>query len=178
VSLGLGTEKDLRDYFRLPIAEARAAIAENVEAGILQEIEVEGWKAKAFLHRDAKRPKKAGATALLSPFDPLVWNRDRAERLFDFHYRIELYTPELKRKFGYYVLPMLHDDKLVGRFCLKADRATSTLLVNASHHEDGIAASDIAEAAHAEIHKMARWLGMEHIAIARRGNLAAALRKA
>jgi uncharacterized protein len=178
VALGIGTEKDLRDYFRLPIAEARTAIADNLEAGILREITVEGWKQPAYLHYDAKLPKKAGATALLSPFDPLVWNRERAERLFNFHYRIELYTPETKRKFGYYVLPFLHEDKLVGRFCLKADRATSTLKVNASHHEEGVEPAQIIDATRTEIQKMATWLGLEHIKIAKKGNLAPRLRQA
>jgi uncharacterized protein len=178
IALGIATEKDLRDYFRLPIAEARKAIAETLEAGILRAVTVEGWKQQAYLHVDAKLPKKAGATALLSPFDPLVWNRERAERLFNFHYRIELYTPENKRKFGYYVLPMLYEDKLVGRFCLKADRATSTLRVNASHHEDGIEPSQIVDATRNEIQKMATWLGLEHIKIANKGNLATRLRQA
>lgn len=172
IALGIGTETDLRDYFRLPIADARQAIAENVEAGVLREVTVEGWKPKAYLHRNAKLPKKAGATALLSPFDPLVWNRDRAERLFNFHYRIELYTPEAKRKFGYYVLPFLHNDQLVGRFCLKADRATSTLKVNASYMEDSIVGEDIAHNAVAEMNVMAKWLGLETVRFANYGNFA------
>jgi uncharacterized protein len=175
IALGIATETDLRDYFRLPIAEARTAIAENVEAGVLHPVTIEGWKQKAYLHKKAKLPTSAGTTALLSPFDPLVWNRDRAERLFNFHYRIELYTPEQKRKFGYYVLPMLQGENLVGRFCFKADRATSTLKVNASHHENGVDAALIAEAAHAELLKMANWLGMEKLDIAQRGNWARAL---
>ncbi len=175
VALGLGTEQDLRDYFRLPLAEARKAIAETVESGELQTVAVEGWKQKAYIHRDLKWPKTSGATALLTPFDPLVWNRDRAERLFNFHYRIELYTPEPKRKFGYYVLPFLLGQSLVGRFCLKADRASSTLKVNASHHEADVAPKVIAEAAHAELHKLAAWLGLEHVDIAKRGNLAKVL---
>jgi uncharacterized protein len=178
IALGIGTELDLRDYFRLPIAEARQAIAENVEAGILRSVSVEGWKQKAYLHRNSLLPKKTGATALLSPFDPLVWNRERAERLFNFHYRIELYTPEPKRKFGYYVLPLLHQDKLVGRFCLKADRATSTLKVNTSHHEVEVDPSSIASAAVAELQKMATWLGLENIKIAKKGNLAFKLSEA
>ncbi len=177
IALGIGTETDLRDYFRLPIVEARKAIAENVEAGVLRKVSVEGWRPKAYLHQTAKLPKSAGATALLSPFDPLVWNRDRAERLFNFHYRIELYTPQLKRKFGYYVLPLLVGDRLVGRFCLKADRATSTLRVNASHNETGIEPSAIAGAAKVELHKMATWLGLDHVSVAKIGNLAGELRK-
>jgi uncharacterized protein len=178
IALGLGTEADVRDYFRLPIPEGRKAIAEQVEAGILREVSVEGWKQKAYLHHKAKLPKSAGATALLSPFDPLVWNRERAERLFNFHYRIELYTPQPKRKFGYYVLPLLHQDQLVGRFCLKADRATSTLLVNASHIENGLDPHDIVSAAKQEIHRMAEWLNLEQVSIGKAGNLAKWLRQA
>lgn len=178
IALGIATETDLRDYFRLPIAEARKAIAEQVEAGALREFTVESWKPKAYLHRTSKLPKSAGATTLLSPFDPLVWNRDRAERLFNFHYRIELYTPELKRKFGYYVLPFLHGDQLVGRFCLKADRATSTLKVNASHHEIGVNGKDVAPAVRAELQKMTTWLGLENFEIGNKGNLAKWLRQA
>jgi uncharacterized protein len=177
-ALGIGTESDLRDYFRLPITEARKALAENIEAGVLRAVAVEGWKHKAYLHAKAKLPKSAGATALLSPFDPLVWNRDRAERLFNFHYRIELYTPEEKRKFGYYVLPMLHGEQLIGRFCLKADRATSTLKVNASYHENGVEAANIAPAAREELQRMAKWLGLEQVAINKSGNLAQKLRRA
>jgi uncharacterized protein len=178
IALGVGTETDLRDYFRLPIAEARKAIAEQVEAGVLREVMIEGWKPKAYLHKSAKLPRTAGATTLLSPFDPLVWNRDRAERLFNFHYRIELYTPESKRKFGYYVLPLLHGDQLVGRFCLKADRATSTLKVNASHHEVGVNGEDVAVSAKAEIQRMAEWLELKNIDIGKSGNLAHQLRQA
>jgi uncharacterized protein len=178
IALGISTEIDLRDYFRLPVAEARAAIAENVEAGILRVVTIEGWKQPAYLHHTAKAPHKVGATALLSPFDPLVWNRPRAERLFNFHYRIELYTPEPKRKFGYYVLPFLHEDKLVGRFCLKADRAASTLKVNTSHHEAGVVPELITAAAKAELQKMATWLELENVGIAKTGNLARWLRQA
>jgi uncharacterized protein len=178
IALGVATEIDLRDYFRLPIAESRRAIAEQLEAGVLRAVLVEGWKQTAYMHRDAKLSKKFGATTLLSPFDPLVWNRDRAERLFNFHYRIELYTPESKRKFGYYVLPLLHEDKLVGRFCLKADRATSTLKVNASHHEAGIDSNDIATAAKNEIKRMASWLKLDSVEIGSKGNLAMRLRQA
>ncbi len=174
-ALGIATEIDLRDYFRLPVAEARKAVADNVEAGVLRAVTVEGWKQPAFLHHKAKLPPTAGATALLSPFDPLVWNRPRAERLFNFHYRIELYTPEQKRKFGYYVLPFLHGDVLAGRLCLKADRAESTLRVNTAHHEIGLMPEDIAPALKCEIQTMAKWLGLERVKIARKGNLAKAL---
>jgi uncharacterized protein len=174
-ALGIATDLDLRDYFRLPVADFKTALAETVEAGILRPVRVEGWKQQAFIHCAARLPKSAGATALLSPFDPLVWNRDRAERLFNFHYRIELYTPEAKRKFGYYVLPFLHGDKLAGRICLKADRATSTLAVNNAHHEAAIQPSVIARHLKTELALMANWLGLEQVTIAQRGNLAAAL---
>ncbi|MBL8790532.1 MAG: YcaQ family DNA glycosylase [Rhizobiales bacterium] len=176
-SLGIGTEIDLRDYFRLPVADARTALADCLADGSLIEVEVKGWKAPAYVHRDAKRPREAGGIALLSPFDPLVWNRERAERLFGFHYRIELYTPESKRKFGYYVLPFLLHDKMAGRLCLKADRANGTLLVNAAHHEADADAQETALALVPELRLMADWLGLADVKIARTGNLSAALRK-
>jgi uncharacterized protein len=174
-ALGIATESDLRDYFRLPVADFKTALAENLEAGSLRAVSVQGWTKQAYLHRDATLPKTAGATALLSPFDPLVWNRDRAERLFNFHYRIELYTPEAKRKFGYYVLPFLHGDKIAGRLCLKADRESSTLKVNASHHETGVDTSSIAPALAMELKLLAKWLGLQNVAVSKSGNLAPAL---
>ena len=174
-ALGIATELDLRDYFRLPVAAFKNAFAATVESGILRPVRVEGWNQQAYLHHSAKLPRTAGATALLTPFDPLVWNRDRAERLFNFHYRIELYTPEAKRKFGYYVLPFLHGDTLAGRLCLKADRSTSTLMVNASHHEIGIAPFEIAPHLNAELVLISKWLGLQHVSIAKIGNLASAL---
>jgi uncharacterized protein len=174
-ALGIATESDLRDYFRLPVADFKFALAETVEAGILRPVTVEGWKQPGYLHQAATLPRTAGATALLSPFDPLVWNRDRAERLFNFHYRIELYTPEAKRKFGYYVLPFLHGEKLAGRLCLKADRTTSTLRVNAAHHEAGIDTADIAPQLNAELSLLSKWLGLQHVSISKIGNLAPAL---
>lgn len=176
-ALGIGTEIDLRDYFRLPIAESKIALADCVAAGTLIQCEVAGWKAPAFVHRDTARPRKAGGNALLSPFDPLVWNRGRAERLFNFHYRIELYTPQEKRKFGYYVLPFLHGDTLAARLCLKSDREGGTLLVNSAHHEEGIGADETAHALAPELRLMADWLGLANVKVSRSGNLAAALRK-
>lgn len=175
-ALGLATESDLRDYFRLPVADFKSALAETVEAGILRRVAVEGWSKQAYVHRHAELPRNAGATALLSPFDPLVWNRDRAERLFNFHYRIELYTPQAKRKFGYYVLPFLHGDTIAGRLCLKADRESSTLKVNAAHHEAGTDASSLAPQLGTELKLMAKWLGLDHITVTATGNLAPALR--
>jgi uncharacterized protein len=176
-ALGIGTEKDLIDYFRLPAPEARLAIAACLEAGQLKAVDVEGWSKKAYLSASAELPRKAGGRALLTPFDPLVWNRDRAERMFNFHYRIELYTPQHKRKFGYYVLPFLHGEKLAGRVCLKADRATSTLLVNTSHVEAGCNADETGESLAAELQLMAQWLGLDHIKAAKKGNLASTLKR-
>jgi len=176
-ALGIGTEIDLRDYFRLPVADAKTALADCLADGSLIEVEVKGWKAPAFMHRDAKRPREAGGIALLSPFDPLVWNRERAERLFGFHYRIELYTPQEKRKFGYYVLPFLHHDRMAGRLCLKADRENNALLVNASYHEADADPAETARALAPELRLTADWLGLAEIKVARSGNLAAALRK-
>ena len=174
---GIGTEFDLRDYFRLPIADTKVALQELVEDGTLIPVTVEGWKPKAFLHRDAKLPRKAGGTALLSPFDPIVWERARAERLFSFHYRIEIYTPASKRKFGYYVLPFLHRDRIVGRVCLKADRQAGVLRANASHHEAHADPAETAAALAEELKLMAGWLGLPEVAAGASGNLAKALRK-
>jgi uncharacterized protein len=174
-ALGVATSADLRDYFRLPVDGFKSALNAVIEKGDLRPVTIEGWKQPGYLHRDAFLPRAAGATALLSPFDPLVWNRDRAERLFNFHYRIELYTPEQKRKFGYYVLPFLAGDTLAGRLCLKADRATSTLRINAAYHEPGQIPDDLSQKLKVELQLMAQWLGLNTVHIAGRGNLAPAL---
>jgi uncharacterized protein len=174
-ALGVATAQDLRDYFRLPVDGFKSALEAVVEDGLLKPVSIEGWKQQAFIHRNVTLPKTAGCTALLSPFDPLVWNRDRAERLFNFHYRIELYTPEAKRKFGYYVLPYLAGDQLAGRLCLKADRASSTLRINAAHHEHGLLPHHLADELKTELRLMAAWLGLEQVHITQRGNLAKAL---
>jgi uncharacterized protein len=174
-ALGIATEFDLRDYFRLPVAEARQATLDAIESGVLLPITVEGWAKQAYVHRDAKIPRKAGATALLSPFDPIVWDRDRAERLFNFHYRIELYTPAPKRKFGYYVLPFMTGETLGGRLCLKSDRESGTLLVNRSHVEADVNPNEIAPVIAKELQLMSQWLGLGKVKIARTGNFAKAL---
>lgn len=174
-ALGVATGADLRDYFRLPLAEARRAVTELIEAGTLMPVAVEGWKQQAFLHADAKLPRRAGGTALVSPFDPLVWDRDRAERLFDFRYRIEIYTPAAKRQYGYYVLPFLMGERFAARICLKADRQASVLRANAAHLEPHAGAEETARALAAELHLMARWLGLNGVAAGRKGNLARAL---
>ena len=175
-ALGIATEFDLRDYFRLPVAETKTALAELVEDGTLIPAAVEDWKHQAYLHKDARLPRKAGGTALVSPFDPLVWERARAERLFNFHYRIEIYTPAPKRKFGYYVLPFLCGDRFAARICLKADRQAGVLRANAAHLEPHANAEATAMALTDELRRMASWLGLERVEAGPRGNLARALK--
>jgi hypothetical protein len=177
-ALGIATEIDLRDYFRLPIAATKTALAELVEEGRLKPVKVEGWKQQAYLHAQAKLPRKAGGTALLSPFDPMVWERSRAERLFSFHYRIEIYTPADKRKFGYYVLPFLNRDRIAGRVCLKADRQAGVLRANAIHVEPHADPQETAAALAGELRLMAGWLSLPDVAAGKSGNLAAALTSA
>jgi uncharacterized protein len=174
-AMGIATEFDLRDYFRLPITETKTAIAECVESGDLIPIAVDGWAKPTYIHAQAKLPRKAGGTALLSPFDPLCWERDRTERIFNFHYRIEIYTPAEKRKFGYYVLPFLNGEDLCGRVCLKADREAGVLRANALHHEDLVDPQSTANAMADELTKMAAWLGLPNVEIKKSGNLAAAV---
>ncbi len=177
-ALGVASEADLRDYFRLPVAESVTALRELIEAGELLPVRIEGWRIAAYLHRDATIPARAGGTALLSPFDPLVWERGRTERLFNFRYRIEIYTPAHLRQFGYYVLPFLMDGRLVGRACLKADRQAGVLRVNSSHHEDGADGTAAAERLATELARMASWLELSEIVVHPSGTLAKPLRKA
>ena len=177
-ALGVGTEFDLRDYFRLPVAETKTALAELIEAETLIPVKVQDWKHQAYIHKDAKLPRKAGGTALVSPFDPLVWERARAERLFNFHYRIEIYTPAEKRKYGYYVLPFLMGDRFAARVCLKADRQAGVLRANATHLEPHADAKETAEALSNELLLMASWLDLEGVEAGPKGNLARHLKAA
>ena len=174
-ALGAATEFDLRDYFRLGVADTKARLAELVEAGDLVSAEVEGWNRPAYLDPTARLPRKIEARALLAPFDPLIWERDRTERIFDFFYRIEIYTPIAKRKHGYYVLPFLLGDRLVARIDLKADRANSKLLVHAAHLEPGHDAKHVAPPLRDELRLMADWLGLESVSLPRAGALAKAM---
>ena len=167
IAQGVATASDLADYYRQKLATVKPLIAELVEEGELREVAVDGWTEKAFVHRNAKMPKQLHATALLSPFDSLVWCRPRNERLFDFHYRIEIYTPKEKRKFGYYVLPFMMNGEMVGRVDLKAHRANSKLLVHSVHTEKGVKRSSINDALNAEIRAMATWLQLDQVQIGR-----------
>ncbi|PIE34398.1 MAG: cytoplasmic protein [Ilumatobacter coccineus] len=174
-SCGVGTLEDLADYHRQRRPVVRPLIDELVEAGELIPAEVEGWDEIAYLHPQATTPRSIKRCALLSPFDPVVWYRDRAERLFDFHYRIEIYIPPAQRRYGYFVLPVLLGEHLVGRVDLKADRQAGALLVRHAWIEAGYEAGVVAPAIIAELDLMAAWLGLERVEIEPAGDLAPAL---
>jgi uncharacterized protein YcaQ len=172
---GIGTTADIADYFRLNIPTARPILADLVREGVIEEVEVPGWNGPVFLDPGAVRPRAIKGSALLSPFDPIMWNRDRAERLFDFRYRIEIYVPEDQRIHGYYVLPFMLDGELVGRVDLKADRKAGRLLVRSAFIEDGRDPTKVAAALAGELHTFAEWIGMDDVVVSQRGNLAARL---
>jgi hypothetical protein len=174
-ALGVATRADISTYFYLRADRTTAAIADLVESGDLLLVTVDGWAGKAYLAAGARRPRRVDARTLLSPFDSLVFDRARVERLFGMRYRIEIYTPAPKRVYGYYVLPFLLGDNLVGRVDLKADRARSTLLVQAAHAEPGVDPIEVAAALSEELRVMADWLELEHIEVRPRGDLSTAL---
>ncbi|MTE23581.1 winged helix-turn-helix domain-containing protein [Microbacterium sp. ZXX196] len=183
---GVATIADLNDYFRLRDQRAvKVAVAELVDAGELSPVAVEGWADQAgrplpaWIHRSARLPRAIDRAVVLTPFDPVVWFRDRAERLFDFHYRIEIYVPQAQRRFGYYSLPVLVDDRVVGRVDLKADRAASALRVQSAWWEPHAAGGHAAERIADELRRAADWQGLERVTVSRWGDatdhLAAAL---
>ncbi len=178
-ALGVGTEADLRDYFRLKPAQARDALHELVEAGDLTPVSVEGWRGVSYLAVGARVPRGVDVSALLSPFDSLVWFRPRVERLWNFRYRLEIYTPAHKRVHGYYVLPFLWGDRLVARVDLKADRRNGVLVTHAAHAEEGYAAAGpaalIAEPVALQLRGLASWLGLSGVVGPRAGDLAPAV---
>jgi len=173
---GVGTADDLADYFRLRAADVAPALHELTDAGVLRRVAVQGWSRPAWLHADARLPRAVDADALLSPFDPVVWHRPRAERLFGFRYRIEIYTPRERRVHGYYVLPVLQGDRLVARVDLKSDRRARVLLVQASWRERDLPV-DVGRLA-ALLAEAAAWQGLDRVEVVDRGDLAAELRAA
>ena len=177
-AMGVATEGDLRDYFRMPLTETRARLAELVEAGDLTAVTVQGWNKPAYLAPGVRVPRRARGQSLLSPFDNLIWRRERTERLFGARIRLEIYTPAHKREHGYYVLPFLMGETIVGRVDLKADRQAGLLRVQAAHLEPGARAAETASALARELTLMAGWLGLTGVMVAKRGDLAASLQSA
>jgi len=177
-AMGVATTRDLALYHRQRVPTVRSLVAELAEDGALEPVTVEGWRDQAWLYPGAAMPRRVRAAALLSPFDSLCWERDRIDRVFGFHYRIEIYTPLHRRQYGYYVLPFLYGDQLVARVDLKADRANRALLVHGVFGEPGIPENDVVESLAGELREMARWLDLDRIEVGLRGELAEPLRVA
>ena len=175
-ALGVATDRDLFDYYRLKARPSRAALDGLIEDGVLIPVQVEGWNKPAFLHRDANLPRRINAASLLSPFDPVVWDRQRCERLFDFHYRIEIYTPKPKRVYGYYVLPFLMNDAIAARVDLKANRQSQVLEVPGAFSEGHSPTPDVAAALTVELLALAQWLQLDSIEVGTHGDLTKPLR--
>lgn len=177
-ALGVGTEKDIRDYFRQDPAPAKAGLAELLEEGAIEPVQVQGWKQPAYRLPGLKVPRKITANALLSPFDSLIWERARTERLFDFHYRLEIYTPAHKRVYGYYVLPFLYNERIAARIDLRAERAAGRLAVHAVHEEEPGLDEEGMHALAANLRQLADWLGLPDVLINCKRASAARLRVA
>lgn len=173
-ALGVATERDLRDYFRFELEDTRARLAELVEEGALSRVAVSGWDQPAYLHPDVRAPRRTAVSALLSPFDNLIWFRERTERIWGVRVRLEIYTPAEKRVHGYYVLPFLQDGRITARVDLKSDRPAGRLRVQAAWREPG-ADADTAGRLAEELRRLAEWLGLGEVAVADRGSLAAEL---
>jgi uncharacterized protein len=172
---GIGTATDIADYFRLHIPTSRPILDDMSRAGEIEEVNVPGWRGPVYLDPDAVRPRRITGATLVSPFDPLLWYRERTERLFDFRYRIEIYVPEHKRIHGYYVLPFLLDGEFVARVDVKADRRPGRLLVRSAFIEDGRDVDQVSEALATELERFGAWLGLDEVRVARKGDLAPAL---
>jgi uncharacterized protein YcaQ len=178
-ALGIATFADMRDYFRLPLKDAKRALTELEESKEIESVTVEGWRNPGYLVPGTAIPRKdVLCSSLLSPFDPLVWERARAERVFDFSYRIEIYTPAGKRRHGYYVLPFLHGDRFAARVCLKADRKAGVLRVNTAHKEKSIDEEGAADALARELRSLGEFLGLSSVKLGRKGDFVPALRRA
>ncbi|MEN8238030.1 MAG: crosslink repair DNA glycosylase YcaQ family protein, partial [Actinomycetota bacterium] len=172
---GIGTATDIIDYFRLHGSTARPILERLAREGTIEHVDVSGWEGPVYLDPQAVRPRSINGSALLSPFDPVMWNRERAERMFGFRYRIEIYVPKDQRVYGYYVLPFMLDGDVVGRVDLKADRNAGRLLVRSAFIEEGKDATAVAAALAAELHSFGDWIGMDEIVVEDRGNLASRL---
>ena len=174
-ALGVGTATDLIDYYRLPVREGRARLVEVVDSGLLAEVAVEGWTEPAYMHTEARLPRSAGTLTVLSPFDPIVWNRDRAARLWGFDYRIEIYVPASKRVYGYYVLPVLNGERLAARLDVKTDRAGGVLQILGAFAEPDVDHGALAERLRPHLQELARFVGVDDVGYGDRGDLMAAL---
>jgi uncharacterized protein YcaQ len=174
-ALGIATLQDLADYYRMTARDAAPRLAELEEEGAVRRIEVDGWNESAYLAAGAHLPREIPGASLLSPFDPVVWFRPRAQRLFGFQYRIEIYTPAAKRRWGYYVLPFRVGDRIEARVDLKADRKAGSLLVPAAYLEKHADAQACADRLAAELRALADWLGLTSIRVARRNEFSRAL---
>ncbi|MDD0841613.1 winged helix-turn-helix domain-containing protein [Pseudomonas sp. Gutcm_11s] len=175
-ALGVATERDLRDYYRLDASDAKARLVELVEAGELLPVTVQGWKQAGYCRGEPSIPRRVRGSALLSPFDSLIWERERTERLFGFRYRLEIYTPPDKRVYGYYVLPFLHHERLLARVDLRSERAHGRLAVHAVHLEEALLSEEALHSLAEELRALAQWLGLEAVALTCRSPAAALLR--